>query len=88
MSPGAVRQNLGSAVCQVLFAKSTITRQNGSRRFFALPLDKKATCKRSADNAWGFFNDELTKQKLDLKEGFDVGHPPRPDLPDDAPENR
>ena len=45
------------------------------------------SCRRTVDNARGFFNDELTKQKLDLKEGFDFGHRPRPDLADDDTAN-
>eukprot|EP00884_Botryococcus_braunii_P020126 jgi/Botrbrau1/6798/Bobra.0153s0001.1 len=69
-------------------SEGLILLQEEAKRFFSLPLEKKVTCKRSVDNAWGFFNDELTKQKLDMMEGFDVGHPPRPDLPDDAPENK
>ncbi|KAK9817991.1 hypothetical protein WJX72_005406 [[Myrmecia] bisecta] len=59
-----------------------------SGTFFSLPLDLKLQCKRSADNARGYFNDELTKQVLDLKEGFDFGHKPHPELPDDHPHNR
>lgn len=35
----------------------------------------------------GYFNDEFTKQKLDLKEGFDFRHTPNPDLPDDHEDN-
>ena len=31
---------------------------------------------------------ELTKQSLDLKEGFDFFHLPHPELPDDHPDNR
>jgi len=43
-------------------------------RFFALPLATKQSAKRSMDNSMGFFNDEFTKQKMDLKEGFDFRH--------------
>jgi hypothetical protein len=43
-------------------------------RFFALPLDVKKGAKRSQDNSMGYFNDEFTKQKMDLKEGFDFRH--------------
>lgn len=44
------------------------------RRFFALPLEVKKGAARSQDNSMGYFNDEFTKQKLDLKEGFDFRH--------------
>lgn len=43
-------------------------------RFFALPLATKKSAKRSVDNSMGYFNDEFTKQKMDLKEGFDFRH--------------
>eukprot|EP00879_Flechtneria_rotunda_P009471 GHRR01009914.1.p1 GENE.GHRR01009914.1~~GHRR01009914.1.p1 ORF type:complete len:398 (+),score=78.90 GHRR01009914.1:2576-3769(+) len=35
----------------------------------------------------GYFNDEYTKNKLDLKEGFDFRHTPNPGLPDDHSDN-
>mmetsp|Transcript_12494 Transcript_12494/g.14196 ORF Transcript_12494/g.14196 Transcript_12494/m.14196 type:complete len:353 (+) Transcript_12494:54-1112(+) len=41
--------------------------------FMRTPLNEKEQVKRSADNPRGWFNDELTKQTLDFKEGFDVG---------------
>lgn len=44
------------------------------RRFFALPLDVKKGARRTQDNSMGYFNDEYTKQKMDLKEGFDFRH--------------
>lgn len=49
--------------------------------FFALPLDVKLAVKRRRDNARGYANDELTKQKVDWKEIFDFGGPcvPRAD---------
>lgn len=46
----------------------------GVCRFFALPLEAKKAAKRSQDNSMGYFNDEYTKQKMDLKEGFDFRH--------------
>lgn len=46
------------------------------------PLDQ-----RSATNARGWYDDELTKQTRDWKEGFDVGHVPDPGLPPDHPSN-
>lgn len=42
---------------------------------------------RTETNARGWYDDELTKQTRDWKEGFDVGHVPRPDLPPDHPSN-
>ena len=56
--------------------------------FFALPLPVKLAAKRSVDNSRGYYNDEFTKQKLDMKEGFDFGHLPAPELPDSAEANR
>ena len=43
------------------------------RRFFAQPADAKQAIVRTADNAWGFFDQELTKNVRDCKEIFDVG---------------
>ena len=43
------------------------------RAFFALPKEHKTRVKRQADNSRGWFDDELTKQKLDWKECFDFG---------------
>eukprot|EP00904_Undaria_pinnatifida_P012386 jgi/Undpi1/8278/HiC_scaffold_25.g10747.m1 len=57
------------------------------RDMFALPRDEKAAFKRTETNARGWFDDELTKQTRDWKEGFDVGHVPAPDLPPDHPTN-
>ncbi len=48
--------------------------------FFALPLAKKRTLERAADNPWGFYDRELTKNVRDWKEIFDVG----PDIPADG----
>ena len=42
---------------------------------------------RTEYNARGWYDDELTKQTRDWKEGFDVGHVPAPDLPPDHPTN-
>jgi isopenicillin N synthase-like dioxygenase len=58
------------------------------RRFFALPQAEKDAVRRSADNAWGYTDGELTKQTRDCKEILDVGPVPRPELPDDHPDNR
>jgi len=43
------------------------------RRFFALSEAAKRRIERTRDNAWGFFDRELTKNVRDWKEIFDVG---------------
>mmetsp|Transcript_24798 Transcript_24798/g.62362 ORF Transcript_24798/g.62362 Transcript_24798/m.62362 type:complete len:382 (-) Transcript_24798:782-1927(-) len=43
------------------------------RWFFQQPKDVKAQIRRSPENSRGWFDDELTKQKRDWKEGFDMG---------------
>ena len=45
------------------------------RKFFALPREVKSKVKRSIENSRGWFDDELTKQHRDWKEGFDLGVP-------------
>lgn len=50
------------------------------RAFFALPLSAKRAVERSQDNHWGFFDRELTKNRRDWKEIYDVG-PAEPDGP-------
>lgn len=42
---------------------------------------------RTETNARGWYDDELTKQTKDWKEGFDLGHVPDPDKPPDHPSN-
>jgi len=59
-----------------------------ARQFFTEPREVKLQAKRTADNARGWFDDELTKRVVDWKEGFDFGHKPAPHLPDDHPANR
>jgi isopenicillin N synthase-like dioxygenase len=44
-----------------------------ARAFFALPRAQKARVERTAANAWGWFDQELTKNVRDWKEIFDVG---------------
>ena len=46
------------------------------RAFFALPMEVKECMRRSADNSRGWYNDELTKQMRDWKEGLDFGSTP------------
>ncbi len=48
------------------------------RRFFSLPGEDKRRIERSAENAWGFFDRELTKNRLDWKQIFDFGPAERP----------
>jgi isopenicillin N synthase-like dioxygenase len=56
--------------------------------FFQSSKAVKNSIRRQVDNSRGFADDELTKQKTDLKEIFDVGHKPVRNLPDDAVQNR
>lgn len=42
-------------------------------RFFALPRESKLAIERTRDNAWGFFDRELTKNVRDWKEIYDFG---------------
>ena len=58
------------------------------RKFFQSSKAVKNSIRRRADNSRGFADDELTKQKADAKEIFDVGHKPVHHLPDDALQNR
>jgi len=44
-----------------------------TRAFFAQPSTIKREISRTADNTWGFFDQELTKNKRDWKEIFDFG---------------
>jgi isopenicillin N synthase-like dioxygenase len=41
--------------------------------FFAEPRSKKSEVRRTSSNAWGFFDEELTKNTRDWKEVFDFG---------------
>lgn len=49
--------------------------------------DSRHYIRRNANNSRGFADDELTKQKVDAKEVWDVGHKPYPNLPDNDPLN-
>lgn len=42
--------------------------------FVKSPARIKQSVFRTSDNSRGYFNNELTKQRPDFKEGFDVGH--------------
>jgi isopenicillin N synthase-like dioxygenase len=52
--------------------------QREMRAFFALPLETKREVERTAENPWGFYDRELTKNERDWKQIFDCG-------PDDDP---
>lgn len=47
--------------------------QDQIRAFFHLPKDIKRTIRRTATNSRGYFDDELTKNRVDWKECVDVG---------------
>lgn len=49
------------------------TLMGAMHRFFALPVEDKRAIERTEVNAWGFFDRELTKNRRDWKEIFDVG---------------
>ncbi len=55
--------------------------------FFDLPLAHKRKLSRTKDNPRGYYDRELTKNARDLKEVFDFGLDPFPDLPSDHPRN-
>ncbi|MEZ5572778.1 MAG: 2-oxoglutarate and iron-dependent oxygenase domain-containing protein [Halioglobus sp.] len=57
-------------------SQATEQMQTSMQHFFALPLAQKQKVERTADNPWGFYNRELTKNVRDWKEIFDIG----PDL--------
>ena len=59
-----------------------------TRQFFSLPVEAKAGVSRSKENARGWYNRELTKNCRDMKEVFDFGCVPHPELPDEDPKNR
>jgi len=44
-----------------------------SRLFFAQPADEKRRILRDADNPWGYYDKELTKNRQDWKEIYDFG---------------
>ena len=46
------------------------------QRFFALSKEEKARIKRNVENSKGWYDDELTKQRRDWKEGLDFGSTP------------
>ena len=44
-----------------------------SREFFAQPAEEKQRIRRDADNPWGYYDKELTKNQQDWKEIYDFG---------------
>jgi len=44
-----------------------------SREFFDQPADEKRRIRRDADNPWGYYDKELTKNRRDWKEIYDFG---------------
>lgn len=46
---------------------------SGMAQFFALPQQDKLDIERSADNPWGFYDRELTKNVRDWKQILDIG---------------
>ncbi len=52
-----------------------------ARAFFAASLDAKNEVRRTAGNAWGYFDEELTKNTRDWKETFDFGRRVREFVP-------
>jgi len=56
--------------------------------FFSLPADKKLAVARSESNSRGYYNQELTKNIRDMKEVFDFGHIPFPELPEQHNDNK
>lgn len=49
-----------------------------TRAFFAMPRETKRRDLRTLDNPWGYYDRELTKERRDKKEVFDIG----PDITD------
>ncbi|MEM0953826.1 MAG: 2OG-Fe(II) oxygenase family protein [Pseudomonadota bacterium] len=49
--------------------------QEVSTAFFNQPKSDKLRIERSAENVWGYYDQELTKNRRDWKEIFDVGPP-------------
>ncbi|MEZ5557096.1 MAG: 2OG-Fe(II) oxygenase family protein [Pseudomonadales bacterium] len=60
-----VNHGMDNVLCEALLQQA--------RAFFAEPLEQKRQIRRTADNPWGFFDEELTKNTRDWKEVFDYG---------------
>ena len=55
--------------------RRVIDGSRGARLFFAQPPRTSARILRDADNPWGYFDQELTKNRQDWKEIYDFGPP-------------
>ncbi len=77
-------QVIGHGLPATLFARVFAQ----TRHFFALPQSAKDAVARGKNNPRGYYNRELTKNIRDMKEVFDFGHKPSPDLADDNQQNR
>lgn len=60
-----IRHGIDQAVIDAIFAVS--------RAFFAQPAGEKRKVLRDADNPWGFYDRELTRNRRDWKEIYDYG---------------
>jgi isopenicillin N synthase-like dioxygenase len=77
-------------VNQSLILAATALRKHAMMELFSLPQEEKLRYKRHQENSRGYFDDELTKQRRDWKECWDIGMPGSRDwtiLPDDDPVN-
>lgn len=54
-------------------AAQTARFEDAMRAFFELPVEAKRAVRRTRDNAWGYYDEELTKNRPDWKEVFDFG---------------
>jgi isopenicillin N synthase-like dioxygenase len=63
-----------------------------ARAFFRLPIEEKHEISRTAENSWGFYDRELTKNQRDWKQIFDygpeLGHTRQPQWPASLPRFR
>lgn len=60
---------VGHALC----GQDSAPLMSASKAFFKRPLHEKQDVARTADNPWGFFDQELTRNTPDWKEIYDVG---------------
>ncbi len=73
----AALQDWGSFVLTGHDIEATLQREviSQCQAFFHQPLDSKNRIRRSATNAWGYYDAELTKNVRDWKEIIDIGPP-------------
>ena len=60
-----INHGIPVSVCQAFLS--------ATREFFALSSNEKKALLRTAENPWGYYDRELTKNKRDWKEVFDFG---------------